>query len=82
MGYAITVHKSQGCEWNHVLLCLIARHYSPLNRAHLVYTGFTRARRSVVIHAPRFVVDEALSNRNTVIDRVSQFVQRLQGKWE
>lgn len=82
LGYAITVHKSQGCEWNHVLLCLIARHYSPLNRAHLVYTGFTRARRSVVIQAPRFVVDEALSNRNTVINRVSQFVQRLQGKWE
>lgn len=80
-GYAITVHKSQGCEWNHVLLHVLSR-FSPLNRAHLVYTGFTRARKSVKIAAARVAVDAALSMRNTVIDRRSQFVERLQGKWD
>lgn len=47
--YAMTVHKSQGSEFNRVLLLLPER-YSPVLTRELVYTGITRARDSVAIY--------------------------------
>ena len=46
--YAITVHKSQGSEFEHVALVLPNRDISILTR-EILYTGLTRASRSVVI---------------------------------
>ncbi len=39
----LTVHKSQGSQFNHVALVLADR-ASPIQTRELVYTGFTRAR--------------------------------------
>jgi exodeoxyribonuclease V alpha subunit len=44
--YALTVHKSQGSEFDRVLLVLPDRD-SPVLTRELLYTGITRARRSV-----------------------------------
>ena len=44
--YAMTIHKSQGSEFNHVLLILPDKDNPVLTR-ELVYTGLTRARESV-----------------------------------
>jgi len=44
--YAMTVHKSQGSEFDDVLLVLPDRTYPVVTR-ELIYTGFTRARRYV-----------------------------------
>ncbi len=41
--YAMTVHKSQGSEFNHTCLVLPDR-MSPVLTRELVYTGITRAR--------------------------------------
>ena len=41
--YAMTVHKSQGSEFNHTCLVLPDR-LSPVLTKELVYTGITRAR--------------------------------------
>jgi exodeoxyribonuclease V alpha subunit len=41
--YAITCHKSQGSEFNGVVMPLLTSHYMMLRR-NLVYTAFTRAR--------------------------------------
>lgn len=46
LGYAITVHRSQGSEWPIVFLVLPR---SILTRRKLVYTGLTRAKEQVVI---------------------------------
>jgi exodeoxyribonuclease V alpha subunit len=46
--YAMTVHKSQGSEFDNVLLLLPEANH-PLLTRELVYTGLTRARRSVEI---------------------------------
>jgi exodeoxyribonuclease V alpha subunit len=46
--YAISVHKSQGAEFPAVVLPLVTGHAAMLGRM-LLYTGFTRARRLVVI---------------------------------
>lgn len=43
LGYAITVHKSQGSEWSKVFLCLHHSHATMLQR-ELLYTAVTRAK--------------------------------------
>ncbi|MFA7331142.1 MAG: exodeoxyribonuclease V subunit alpha [Candidatus Delongbacteria bacterium] len=48
--WALTVHQSQGSEWDHVLLILPEAPSSLLCR-ELLYTGATRARRRLVIVA-------------------------------
>lgn len=47
--YAMTVHKSQGSEFERVLLLLPEAPHSVLSR-ELVYTGITRARRGVELY--------------------------------
>ncbi|WP_051305531.1 exodeoxyribonuclease V subunit alpha [Desulfogranum mediterraneum] len=49
-GYAITVHKSQGSEFDRVLLLLPGRDTPILNR-ELLYTGVTRARKHLTLEA-------------------------------
>jgi exodeoxyribonuclease V alpha subunit len=46
--YAMTVHKSQGSEFDHVALVLPDREVPVLTR-ELLYTGITRARRRVTV---------------------------------
>lgn len=75
--YAITTHKAQGSEWNHVLLNLDADMNSPLHSAHLVYTGFTRAKLSVYFEGTKSRLDKALQNTTVVHARTSTLAQRL-----
>ncbi|RMX05721.1 exodeoxyribonuclease V subunit alpha [Corticibacter populi] len=49
--YAMTVHKSQGSEFEHVLLVLPGR-ISPVLSRELLYTGLTRARAAFSYLAP------------------------------
>ncbi len=48
LAYAITVHKSQGSEFEHVKLFLSERENSALSK-ELLYTGVTRARLSTLV---------------------------------
>lgn len=41
--YCISIHKSQGCEFNTVIIPLMTQHYVMLQR-NLIYTALTRAR--------------------------------------
>lgn len=44
--WAITIHRSQGSEYDHVLV-ILPREDSPLATRELIYTAITRARKSV-----------------------------------
>jgi len=44
-GYAITIHKSQGSDFDHVLL--VIPEYNPFATKELLYTGFTRPRKKL-----------------------------------
>ncbi|MBQ4628126.1 MAG: ATP-binding domain-containing protein, partial [Clostridia bacterium] len=48
LAYAITVHKSQGSEWNAVILPILEG-YDALFTRNLLYTAVTRAKRLLVI---------------------------------
>jgi exodeoxyribonuclease V alpha subunit len=60
--YAMTVHKSQGSEFDHVLFILPDKDY-PLMTRELIYTGVTRARRKVSIWGPQAVLTAAISRK-------------------
>ena len=47
-GYAITIHKSQGSEWDNVFLIASNKHSVLLSR-ELLYTGMTRAKRRLTV---------------------------------
>ena len=52
LAYATTVHKSQGSEYDTVILSLQTAHYIMLRRP-LLYTAITRAKRHVIIVGER-----------------------------
>jgi exodeoxyribonuclease V alpha subunit len=63
-GYALTAHKSQGSEWDEVLL-LLPDSPSPLLTRELLYSAVSRARRSVVLCGPREMLDLAMATRES-----------------
>lgn len=71
--WALTVHKSQGSEFDRVLLVLPDQP-SPLVSRELVYTAVTRARQSVQLWATASALREACQRR---IERYSGLAQRL-----
>jgi exodeoxyribonuclease V alpha subunit len=60
--YAMTVHKSQGSEFDEVLLLLPDRDFSILSR-ELIYTALTRAREKVTIWGSRSIISRAIDRR-------------------
>ena len=69
--YAITIHKSQGSEFPHVILP-ISRNYYKMLYNKLIYTGVSRAKKSLVIigEASSFVMgvnNDYSSSRKTLL---------------
>ena len=73
------VHKSQGSEYDAVVLGLHTSHFVLLNRA-LLYTAITRARRLVVIVGSRRALEMAVSTRR-VVERHGALLPRLQSEF-
>jgi len=61
LGYAISVHKSQGSEYPVVILPLVTRHYIMLQR-NLLYTAITRAKSLVILIGSPKALSVAVSN--------------------
>lgn len=71
--WAMTVHKAQGSEFARVLLALPAA-VSPVATRELVYTGVTRAKRSVLLWTSEAVLRAATERRSM---RMSGLRERL-----
>jgi exodeoxyribonuclease V alpha subunit len=65
--FAMSVHKSQGSEFDEVAV-LLPETVSPVVSRELLYTAVTRARRRVTVHAPVDIIRQAVS---TPIQRAS-----------
>ncbi len=65
--FAMTVHKSQGSEFDRVGL-LLPPALSPVLTRELIYTGVTRAKREVTLYGTAAVLREAIQRR---VDRAS-----------
>ena len=71
--FAMTVHKSQGSEFETVLVVLPDRR-SPVLTRELLYTAVTRARRRVLVAGPPDVIAAAVEAR---VQRASGLRQKL-----
>jgi len=60
--WAMTVHKSQGSEFDHAVLILPAQ-MSPVVTRELVYTAITRARKRLSLYADERVLAQAVTTR-------------------
>jgi exodeoxyribonuclease V alpha subunit len=72
--YAMTVHKSQGSEFEHTVLVL-PNHFLPVLTRELVYTAITRARSRLSLYASDGVLMKAI---RTPTQRRSGLAERLQ----
>ncbi len=64
LAYAITIHKSQGSEFQVVIIPVLTQHFKMLFR-NLIYTGLTRARHLAVLVGTRKALAMAVKNRDT-----------------
>ena len=73
--FALSVHKSQGSEFEEIAFVLPER-ASPVLTRELVYTAITRARRKVTIVGPEALLRHAITTR---VERASGLAERLWG---
>jgi exodeoxyribonuclease V alpha subunit len=76
LGYAVTVHRSQGSEFPAVIMPVSTQHYVMLQR-NLLYTGLTRAKRLAVLVGTKKALGIAV-NQAQVAERYTWLRQRLQ----
>lgn len=74
LGYAITIHKSQGSEYKHALVMLAKEADSPLNLRELIYTGVSRAKQKVTVIGSEEVLEQGL---NRQVERASRLDELL-----
>jgi len=74
LGYALTVHKSQGSEWKHVIIVLHKDH-SIMAFNELLYTAVTRAAERITIVAKKFMLDKAIATRRLKGDTIREKVE-------
>ena len=73
LSYAITIHKAQGSEYSAVIIPITMGHFKMLQRK-LIYTGITRAKKSVILIGSKKAIACAVNNsdstnRNTSLDK-------------
>ncbi|MFW6162696.1 MAG: ATP-dependent RecD-like DNA helicase [Planctomycetota bacterium] len=73
--YAITVHKSQGCEYPAVVMPILTQHYMMLQR-NLLYTAVTRGKRLVVLVGTQKAIAIAVRN-DRIRERHTHLAHRL-----
>lgn len=74
--FALTVHKSQGSEYDRVAVLLPPDSASPLLVRQMLYTGLSRARTSVALWAMQEVAEKALATR---LARHGRLAERIRG---
>ena len=85
LAYAMTVHKSQGSEYDAVVTCLTDYHGQMLKR-NILYTAITRAKKKVVLIGNKKAIQTAIQNvqteaRNTMLKYdLKSFYEKEHGK--
>ncbi len=76
LAYAITIHKSQGSEYDTVILPIMKEQFIMLQR-NLLYTAVTRAKKKLIMTGEATAIYIAVKN-NKIAQRNTKLVQRLQ----
>ncbi len=71
--YAMTIHKSQGSEFEFTLM-ILPKEYSPILTRELIYTGITRAKKRLAMYVQPDVVKRGIK---VMTERASGLVERM-----
>ncbi len=63
LGYAISVHKSQGSEYKNVIFPIVSA-FSIMLKPNLIYTAFTRAKEKLIILGSRDALINGIMQKN------------------
>ena len=79
LGYALTVHKSQGSQWRRVVICLPTKagSRSSIIERSLVYTALTRAQSEIIALGQHAHLAEAVGHRKAADRRKVGLPRRL-----
>lgn len=75
LAYALTVHKSQGSQYRHVVFACISRDLPVVLSRPMVYTAITRARKQCTVIGDRSVLARAIAipaHKHTVFQQLSR----------
>lgn len=75
LSFALTIHKSQGSEYDSVILAMSSAHYYMGNRS-LFYTAMTRARKRLILIGDRKAIWHAITN-NEEKKRNTRLAERI-----
>lgn len=76
LAYAITVHKSQGCEFPYVIMPILDNQAIMLYR-NLLYTGITRAKVNIELVGSEEMLKQAIETVK-IVNRKTMLAKRLQ----
>ena len=81
LSYAITVHKSQGCEFDAVVIPVVSGAYMVMTR-NLLYTAVTRAKRLVMLVGKQENIQKMVNNtftkkRNSCLNKYLQYFKDM-----
>lgn len=75
--YCISIHKSQGSEYPIVIMPIVKEYYYMLSRK-LIYTGITRARKSLILLGDKNMMVEGIKHQDR--ERLTTLQERLVAK--
>ncbi len=68
--WAVTVHKSQGSEFKHILL-IIPNYFSTLLSREIIYTAITRAKKKVTIYADKNIFLSSIKKKKKTFSNIA-----------
>lgn len=80
LGYAITVHKSQGSEWSKVFLCFHKSHATMLQR-ELLYTAVTRAKDILCVICEKDTFQKGIESQRIRGETLEEKAEYFKGKY-
>ena len=81
LGYAITVHKSQGSEWDKVFVCFHNSHATMIQR-ELLYTAVTRAKRELFVICEEDTFTKGILSQRIKGNTLAEKAEFFKGKQE
>jgi len=79
LGYALTVHKAQGSEWDRVFLLLHQSHNTMIQR-ELLYTAVTRAAKSLYVICESDTFEKGVLSQRITGNTLAEKAQYFMGK--
>ena len=64
LAYAMSVHKSQGSEYDAVIIPVLSSQHCRLMRRNLIYTAVTRAKKKVILIGDKHEINQCILNKD------------------